>query len=86
MLRDLEHPRRDPRWSTAAWVSAAFVFAIFLAVDALSSEGVGRAGILLSLRVTGRLAFLLFWLFVPETRGRLPRAGSESGYQQPSLT
>lgn len=61
MLRDLEHPRQDPRWSTAAWVGAAFVVGAIVAAAALSRAGVGRDGIVLGLRLTGRFAFLLFW-------------------------
>lgn len=43
------------------WVCAAFTLAVILAATAAVGLGVGRAGIELGLRLTARLAFLLFW-------------------------
>jgi MFS family permease len=67
----------------AAWGTGAALsnFAAGFIVDAAGFDAA-----FLFLAAIALLAFLLFWLFVPETRGRLPRAGSDSGYQQPSLT
>jgi MFS family permease len=66
----------------AAWGTGAALsnFAAGFIVDAAGFDAA-----FLFLAAIALLAFLLFWLFVPETRGRLPRARSESGYQQPSL-
>jgi hypothetical protein len=43
------------------WICAGFALAIVLAGTAAASLGLGQAGIKLGLRLTARLAFLLFW-------------------------
>jgi len=61
MLGIPERSRLAPRPSTATWIGAGFVLAMVLAGAASAGVGAGRAGIELGLRLTARLAFLLFW-------------------------
>lgn len=49
------------RPSTTAWVSVGFALAVVLAGAAIVGLGLGRTGIVLGLRLTARLAFVLFW-------------------------
>jgi hypothetical protein len=49
------------RSSGPVWISLAFATAVVMAAGALSYFGVGRIGIEAALRVTARLAFVLFW-------------------------
>ena len=55
------HLRQNLGPGTAACVGWAFIFAILVAAVAIGADGAGRAGIELGLRLTARLAFLLFW-------------------------
>lgn len=55
------HLRQNFGPGTAACVGWAFALAILVAAVALGAEGAGRAGIQFALRLTARLAFLLFW-------------------------
>ena len=50
------------RWPITAWMGAAFLIALALAVIVLAIFGAGSQGIEQALRITGRWSFLLFWL------------------------
>ena len=50
------------RWPITAWMGAAFLIALALALIVLAIFGAGSQGIEQALRITGRWSFLLFWL------------------------
>ena len=50
------------RWPITAWMGAAFLIALALALIVLAIFGAGGQGIEQALRITGRWSFLLFWL------------------------
>jgi hypothetical protein len=61
-LRDFISRRIASPAIGAAWMAAAFVGSLVLAVAVLVVFGVGEHGTALALRVTARWCFLLFWL------------------------
>jgi hypothetical protein len=61
LVRNRDDRLMKSRPSGPVWMGVAFTAAALLAIGVLAREGAGKAGVVVGLQATARLAFLFFW-------------------------